>query len=194
MAMSQGSWYDKAFISICPQGASEVELRSKTTSLSLSGGNFDIEGIETFGGKIVRLGTKEDIEISFEGIPTSHADFDWLFAGQTASTAFGTGGVSISTSAVTPYRISMLWTNFSSATGASQAITGTSEAYRRVYANAYCTSLEPKMDAGNELTVKVGFKLTDQDSSGSQNWMVQAKDTTSGTLSALPAYTSVVKF
>lgn len=190
MTMTQQAWYDKAFVSVCGLSGTETQLTAKTTSFKKSGGGFDIEGTETFGGKITRVGTKDDLEISFDGIPASHADFDWIFAGQTASTAFGTTGVSLSTSTITQYRVSLLWSNQTGITSAAQSITAGNEAYREVYANAYCTSLEKNMDAGDMLKATFTFKLADQDSSGNQNWMTQAKDTTSGTLSALNAYTS----
>jgi hypothetical protein len=196
MAMAQKAWYDKAFISVCGAGGAEVVMQANTTTLSISGGNFDIEGLETFGGKITRIGSKEDIEISFDGIPVSHNNFDWLVAGQTAASAFTTGGASISSSVVTPYRVTLLWTNWTGAsvTAATTPITGTSEAYRLAYANAYCVGIERNMDAGDVNKATITFKLAPEDENGVQQWLAQAKDTTSGTLSALNAYTTAVKW
>ena len=192
MTMLTKSWYDKAFISVEALNGTEGQLTARTTTLKISGGGFDIEGIETFGGKLTRVGSRDDIEISFDGMPSSHQDFDWIFAGQTASTTSGLTGAGITSSTVTKYRVTFLWTNYTGSitSAAKQAITANSEAYRRVYAEAYCTSLETNMDAGNELKASMTFKLTDQDDSGNQNWKVESKDTTAGTMAALTAYTS----
>jgi len=191
MTMSNKAWWNEAYVAIQALNGTEYELRTKTTSFSQTGGNPDVEGLETFGGKITRLTTNEDIEISFDGIPTSHADFDWIYAGQTASTAFGASGAIITTSTTTKYRVTMLWTDQTSVTSAAQqAITGTNEAYKKAWADCYCTGLEVNMDAGDVLKATLTFKTTEEDSDGKKNWYAAAKDTTSGTLSAMNAYTS----
>lgn len=189
MAMTENkAWYDKAFISVSKKAGSEVQLRAKTTSLNVSGGNFDIEGIETFGGKVKRIGTREDMEVSFDGIPTSHWDFDWIFHGLATNTA-----ASITSSTVGEYRVTILWTDQAGATTATQAINTASEAYREIYANANMTSLEKSMDAGEHLTATMTFKLAFVDDANSLNWKKEACDTTSA-LSAVSAYSGSTKF
>ena len=181
------AWFDKAFVSVSPIAGAEVQLRSRTTSFNQSGGNFDIEGLDTFGGKITRLGTKEDLEISFDGIPNSTQDFDWIFHGQTSSTE------AITSSTTKKYRVTMLWTDEVGITAATQAIATASEAYRYTYAGAYCTSLEPSMNAGEELKATISFKLAYEDETGGQNFKKDFCDT-SGTLSAISSYTTTTKF
>jgi len=193
MAMSQKVWYRTAFVSISALSGNEVALQTRTTNLGWSGGFSDVEGLDTFAGKITRLATKDDIEITFDGIPVSHQDFDWLQAGQSAASTFSSGGAAITTSTDdTKYRIILLWTNQSSptVTSANQAITGTAEGYRRAWADCYMTSLDGDMSAGDNLTATMAFKTSAVDDNGVNNWAVWAKDTTSGTLSALNAYTS----
>ncbi len=192
MTMSQKAWYDKAFVSIEALNGTEVQLTSKTTTMKMTGGGFDIEGIETFGGKVTRVGSRDDIEIGFDGIPSSHADFDWIFAGQTTSTQSGLTGAAITSSTTRKYRLTFLWSNYTGSitSAAKQSFSGSTEAYRRVYAETYCTSLETNMDAGSELKATMTFKLTDQDDTGKQNWKVESKDTTAATMSTLSAYTS----
>ena len=191
MAMSEKIWYNKAFVSITALSGAEVALQTRTTNLGWTGGFGDVEGIDTFAGKITRLTSKDDIEITFDGIPVSHADFDWIAAGQTASSAFTTTGVAITSSIDNrKYRITLLWTNQTGVTATTQSITGSNEAYRRAWADCYITSLEGSMDAGDNLTATIAFKTTEEDSDGTNNWGIWAKDTTTGTLSALNTYSS----
>jgi len=189
MAISNNkAWYDKAFISVSKKGtATEVQLRTKTTSIGISRGCFDIESMETFGGKIKRQTTRDDLEISFDGIPTSLQDFDWAFHGA-SNTA-----TSITSSSIEEYRVTMLWTDDTSITSATAAISTANEAYREIYANCNMTSLEKNMDAGEHLTATMTFKLAFEDDSGSVNWKKEMCDTSS-TLSAVPAYSGSTKF
>jgi len=188
MALNKEAWYNEAYISVSAEGGSEVQLRAKTTSLGVSGGNFDIESIDTFSGKIKKVGTREDFEISFDGIPISHQDFDWMFHGLTTNTA-----TSITSSTVVDYRVSMLWTDQTGVTSATQTITTASEGYREMYAECNLVSLEKNMDAGEHLTATLVFKCPFEDPDGVVNFKKEACDTTSALTSA-SAYTSTNKF
>ena len=189
--MAQKAWFEKCYISISALNGSEVALQTKTTNLGISGGGFDLEGVETFGGKISKYTTRDDIELSMDGIPVSHAEFDWINAGQTASTSFGSSGVTITSSTIgREYRVIFLWSNQTGIKGATQAITGSNEARREGFCGSYCTSLEKNQDAGDMLTCTINFKLAPEDDTGLNNWAVWAKDTTAGTLSAINSYTS----
>ncbi len=189
MALTQNeAWYSKAYISVTAESGSEVQLRAKTTSLGVSGGNFDIESIDTFSGKIKKIGTREDFEISFDGIPISHQDFDWIFHGLTTNTA-----TSITSSAVLDYRVTMLWTDETGITAAGQTIATASEAYREMYAECNLVSLEKNMDAGEHLTATLIFKCPFEDTGGTVNFQEKSCDTTSALLSS-SAYTSTNKF
>ena len=188
-AFSQKAWYDKAFVSVSAVGGAEVELRGKTSAFQVSGGDFDIEGLEVFGGKITRVGTKNDVELSFDGYAVSNQDFDWIFHGLTTNTS-----TAITTSATTKFRVTALWTNQVGVTSGVQAITGSSEAYRQIYSEAYCTGVEYNMDAGDVLKATLKFKLSYEDETGGQNFKKECKDTTAGTLSATPSYTTTTKY
>jgi len=186
--MNKKAWYDKAFISIAQQSGSDHQLRAKTTNLRISGGNFDIEGLETFGGKIKRVGSREDFEIRLDGIPVSQQDFDWIFHGITNSTAS-----SITTSTVKDYRLAFLWTDQTGVTSANQAISTSSEGYREMYVDLNCVSLEKEMDAGEHLKASMVFKGPFEDSTGSVNFKKENCDTTSA-LTTTSAYTTTNKF
>ena len=187
MALNKKAWYDKAYVCVSAESGSEVQLRAKTTSLNITGGNFDIESVDTFGGQIKRIGRRDDFEISFDGVVTSLQDFDWMFHG-VSNTA-----TSITTSAVSDYRLCLLWTDQSGVTDAAQAITTSAEGYREIYAEANMVSCEKTMDAGEHLTASIKFKLPFEDSSGTINFKKQVCDATS-TLAAVASYTSTVKF
>lgn len=156
--------------------------------MSISGGGFEIEGIDTFGGKVTRVGTRDDIELSFEGIPVSVQDFDWIFAGLTTNTT-----TSISSWADKKYRVCVLWTNETGVTSGAQVIATASEAYRRIYSEAYCTSVETAMDAGDHLTATMTFAVPSEDTTGGSNYKLQSCDSTSA-LAAVPAYTTTTKY
>ena len=155
--------------------------------MNITGGNFDVESIDTFAGQIKRVGRRDDFEVSFDGIMTSHQDFDWMFHGvsETAS--------SITSSTVSDYRICLLWTNQTGVTSAAQAITTSAEGYREIYAETNMISCEKKMDAGEHLTAAIKFSLPFEDSTGEINFRKEVSDTSS-TLSAVSAYTSTSKF
>jgi len=188
MLTKNEAWYNKAYISVSAEGGNEIQLRAKTTSLGISGGNFDIESLETFSGKIKKVGTREDFEISFDGIPISHQDFDWIFHGLTTNTA-----TSITSSSVKDYRVTILWTDETGVTAAGQAISTASEAYREMYAECNLVSLEKNMDAGEHLTATIVFKCPFEDTGGSVNFKKEGCDTTSA-LTSSSAYTSTNKF
>ena len=188
MLTENDAWYDKAYISVSAVGGAEKQLRAKTTSLSISGGNFDIESLETFAGKIKKVGSREDFEITFDGIPISHQDFDWMFHGLTTNTA-----TSITSSTIIDYRVAMLWTDQTGVTSATQAIATASEAYREMYAECNLVSLEKNMDAGDHLTATLVFKCPFEDTGGSVNFIKEACDTTSA-LESASAYTTTTKF
>lgn len=181
------AWYDEVYVSVSRVGGSEVELCSRTNSLSVSGGGFDVESIQTFCGKIARVGTRDDLEISFDGVPLSTQDFDWAFHGVSPTSN------TITSSDEIKHRVTLLWTDQTGVTAATQAITTASTAYRQIYAEAYCTELEYNMDAGENLSVTMGFMLPVEDVDGNSNVKKEACDTAS-TLSAVSAYTTSTKW
>lgn len=181
------SWYDHTYISVAAEAGSEVQMRSKTTSLNITGGNFDTESVSTFGGTIKRVGSREDLEISFDGIPTSLQDFDWIFHGG------NTTDTSITSSSIKDYRVILLWTDETGITSAAQVIATASEAAREIYAECNLVSLEKSQSADENLVASLTFKSAFEDADGSINFKKEMCDTTSG-LTASSAYTSTNKF
>jgi len=187
MTITRKAWYNKAYIDIAVESGANIVLRAKTTSLNISGGNFDLETIETFGGKVKRFGAREDFEITMDGIQVSIADFDWIFHGVSNT------DTSITSSTIKDYRLIFLWTNETGVTGAGQAVATASEAHRELYAECNLVSLEKSMDAGEHLSATLTFKTPFEDDAGSINFKEQDCDTTSA-LTAAGAYTSANKF
>lgn len=190
--MTQQIWMKQPYISISRVDGSEMQFRSRTSSLNISGGNFDIEGIETFGGKVTRVGTQDDIEITMDIFPISaeNDDFDALFHGHTSGTS------AITSTTKRKHRICMLWTDKSGVTSGAQAIASGSDAYRRIYAEGYITNMEVSQDAGEELKGTITYKTAVVDETDSSNIKIQSC-TPSGTpvsLGAVPSYTSNVKY
>lgn len=180
---SNKAWFDKAFVSVAQSLGSDVELRAIMNTLDISGGSSDFESLEVFGGKISKPQVREDFELSFDAIVASTRDLDWLFHG-TTSTA-----VSINSFNTTKNRLTLLWTDVTSITSASQTCGTAGEAYRRSYAELQVTSLDYNMDAGEHLTATISFKGSTEDETGGTNFLFQTK-TSGGVLSALSSYTS----
>lgn len=168
-----------------PSAGTATQMTAKTTSLGRSGGGFDIETIDTFQGQIQRPNVRDDFELTMDEIPTSTQDLDWIFHGVNATTN------TITSSSIASYRLTYLWTDATGITSATQAITGTTtEAYRQSYAELNNTTLEYNMDAGDHLTAPITFKAAFEDSTGSVNFRLETKPTSTATLSALSPYTS----
>lgn len=180
------TWYEKAFVTITKLAGTDTEYRTKTTSFSDSGASFDFEGIDTFGGRIGRLGSMDDIEISLDVVPVEATDFDTNFYG-TNITA-GTGSVVRS-----KYRVVMLWTDDTAVTKATQTVSSGSNAYRRGYAEFYNTNFESEFDANGNYKGTVTFKGPVVDKNDSLN--IQVKSVTgSAALTSMSAYTTSNKF
>jgi len=186
LTKNQG-WFDHTYIEFVAESGTAVQMRTKTTSLNVTGGNFDMESNETFGGAIKRYGAREDFEISFDGIVTSHQDFDWAFHGANQT------DTSITDSSIVDYRVALLWTDQTGITAASQAISSSSEAYREYYAECNMVSCEKTQNVGENMTATVTFKTAFEDKDGTVNFKKEVCGTDS-TLSAASAYTSTTKF
>lgn len=190
MAIQQKAWYETAYVSISKLGSAPVQYHMKTTTFSHSGGNFDFEGLEVFGGKLGRVGSTEDVELSFDVITVAANEFDRLFYGSTASAE----PYKITSSLTKDkFRVTLLWTSKTGVTSATQALTTSDEGYRRVYANFYMTGFEPSFDAGDYLKATLKFKGPVVDETGSGNILIESCDTTS-TLSALSNYSGSTKW
>lgn len=190
--MNQQIWTKNPYVSISYVDGSEMQFRARTSNINVSGGNFNIEGIETFGGKVTQVGTREDVEVSMDIFPVSaeSSDYDALFHGHTGGTA------TISSWDEKKVRLCVLWTDESGVTSGAQAISSGSDGYRHIYAEGYITDMETSQDADEELTGTMTFKTTVEDETGGSN--VKKESCTEGgtpvTLGSVPSYTSTTKF
>ncbi len=190
--MTQQIWTKQPYISISRVDGSEMQFRARTQNINVSGGGFDIEGIETFGGKVTRVGSEDDIEITADIFPVSaeSTDFDALYHGHTGSSA------TITSSSHVKHRICILWTNESGVTSGAQSISSGSDALRYIYAEGYITNIEQSQDAGEELKGTITFKTTTEDEDGDANFKKESCTPTGtpATLSSVPSYTSTTKY
>lgn len=190
--MSQQIWMKQPYVSISRVGGTEMQFRSRSSSLRITGDNFDIEGVETFGGKVTRIGSREDIEITMDIFPISAEkdDFDALFYGHTGSSAI------ITSSDQLKHRICLLWTNESGITSGAEAIASGSDGYRRIYAEGYITNMEPSQDAGEDLKGTITYKTSPVDEDGSSNRKIESctQGGTPETLSAVASYDTSTKW
>jgi len=121
---------------------------------------------------------------------TSTRDFDWLAHGVDPTSE------TITTSAKIKNRVSCLWTDASTQSSAVGAVNSGSEGYRQIYVDLYCTGVEYEMGAGEELTATLNFKGSTEDSAGAFNFKKEMCSTSSTnvSMSAVPSYTTTVKF
>ena len=182
------AWYDKCFITIDVKDGESAQVRSKTTSLEISGGGYDKEGIATHGGVINRFGRRQDWEISFDGIMTSHQDFDWIDHGVSSS------ATTITSSEIKDCRVTFLWTDATCVTTATMAVPSASEAYRESYADLTLVDKGKVFNAGEHLQINgITFRGSFEDADGNMNFRPTLAGTGSA-LSALGSYAGSNKF
>lgn len=193
------SWSETALISISAQGGSDVQFACLTETVDVDIGDKDFDVINTLcGGRLVKFNPQEPTSITLEAYP--------LEAG-TATGTTGTGFFDLmhTVDSSQPqqisvdhernkYRMAILWTDKSSATSATEALTTASSqsGLRVVAADGYITSVKPSFTDG-VLKFNVVFKVPAFDKSKSANVKMESTDGTAD-LDALTAYTSTVKW
>ena len=179
---------------------SEFEAATDISSWSESGFTQDISSENYFANaKVTKQEPQEDGEVKFD-IALTRGEWERIFWNATGSD-FTSG------SARQKYRITLLVTDVSTATGslskafpqasyASGSIGGAEakNVYRVIYANAYATSFEPSMAADEYMKGTITFKVPPTDEEGYGNRRLQVLDNETGQFAALGSYTSTSKW
>jgi len=200
MAQLDGAWSETALVAISGQSGTDVKFAAITETIDVDIGDKDFDAIATLsGGRLVKFNPQETTTITFEAYPVQAGTEDMIAA--TTGTGFFDLMNSLDTSnplsysvdrTRTKYRVAIMWTDSSSETDATAAITATDSALRIVAADGYFTSVKPSFTDG-VLKFTVNFKVPPFDSSGSANVKMESV-AGADTLTALSSYTSSTKW
>jgi len=188
------TWSEKAKVSICVEGGSDVQFESLTETIDIDIGDKDIEAITTTkGGRLVKYTPQEMTSTTLEAYPleagtatgtTGQGFFDLL------NTQDATQPISISVDHTRcRYRMAVLWTNDSTNTSAHGAVASGSLGLR-VVTCGFFTSAKPSFTDG-VLKWTVMMKAPPFKKDGTANVNVGSCNATA-TMTALAAFTATV--
>jgi hypothetical protein len=177
----------------------DVKFHTITETVDIDMGDKDIESIAALsGGRIVKYTPEGDTTITLEMYPLGAGSGD-ISAATTATGVFDllhaedtTQPLKISsTTGRTKYRLCILWTEDTSVTSATAAITGANKALRFTAADGFFTAVKPSFTDG-VLKFTVTFKVPPRDAVNNSNIYIESTDGTAS-LTALQSYTTTIK-
>lgn len=194
------AWKEKALVSIAAQSGTDVPFQAVTETIDLDIGEKDMESIALInGGRVAKFTPESDTTITLEAYPVEAASGD--ISAATAGTGFFDLLHSEDTAqpyAITSnhtremYRLAVLWTQDTTVTNASGAITGANYAMRITGANGFITSVKPSFTDGT-LKFTITFKVAAFDKAAAGQILSESTDGTAS-MTALSSYTSTQKF
>jgi len=190
------TWSEVGLVAIAAQSGSDVSFQTITETVDIDIGDKDFDVIATLaGGRLVKFTPQEPTTITLEAYPvevgtdsgiTGKGFFDLM------NTADATQPQIIQFDRVrTKYRVSLLWTDSTSVSYATQQVGMPYTALRVAAADGYFTSVKPSFTDG-VLKFTVTFKVPPFDKSGNANVSIMSTDGTA-TLTAMVSYTSAIK-
>lgn len=190
------AWTQCAFITITAQKTTtttDLEFYSLTENIDISEGDrpLDTQAVMC-GGKIPILRPQEDTTISMKmfpvhafnpaltGVQTGQALDDLFYDTRTETEAEKQVTVTNPSGGTRKkFRLAFLWSDQTSLTSATAAMSKTSLAYRKVFRNAWMTGKSLSFNAdGSVLSMDATFSLPAREKAGTANIMSQS--TTSG--------------
>lgn len=201
MANQPDTWSEVAKVAFSAQGGSDVQFDSITTTIDITFGEKGFDVIANLkGGRLVKFTPQEPTEITLEAYAVD--------AGTTTGTT-GTGFVDLlytpdvdqSDGIVIPfdrtrskYRAIVMWTTDTGADAEDAISSPTNSALRVVAADGFFIKADPSYTDG-ELKWNIMHRTPPFDKSAVANVKVESiNGTFTGTLAAIPAYTSSNKF
>ncbi len=194
------AWQEECLIAISKIGGSDIQFAGITETVDLDLGEKDIEGVPLVnGGRVTKFTPEGDSTITFEAYPleagtdtgtTGHGFFDLL------NEVDATVPIRVKNSRTRDkYRVLIMWTNDSTATGAESTTAANASALRVGLAGGHFTSVKPSFTDGI-LKFTVTYKTAAFDKSGDSNVMMEsaAGADASDVLPAIGAYTTSNKF
>lgn len=197
-------WSETALIAISAQGGTNVKFACMTETVDIDIGDKDFDVIAGLcGSRMVKFNPQDVTTITLEAYPLEAGTMNL-----TATTLSGTGFFDLMNTVDTaqpltipvdrtrtPYRIAIMWTDKTSETDATAAITApTNTALRIVAADGYFTSVKPSF-TDKVLKFTVNYKVPPFDADGSANIKMESvAGSATATLTSLASYTSTVKW
>ena len=189
--MALDTWSETGLVAITKLGGSDVQFACLTETVDIDIGDKDFDAIATLcGGRLVKFNPQDVITITLEAYPveagtdsgtTGKGFFDLM------NTVDSTQPLSIDVDRERDkYQLVCLWTEDTSATDATQAITGGNSALRVVAKNGYFTAVKPAFTDG-VLKFTVTYKCPPFNKTGAANFSMDSTDGTQD-LPAVPAY------
>lgn len=199
--LNDDAWQEEALISFAAQSGTDIPFQGLTQSIDPDLGEKDIEGIPLVnGGRVTAFTPEGDSTVTLEAWPIEAGNedisaatvgkgfHDLVQAEDTAQPLAIT-----STTSRSKYRLAILWTDDTSATNASSALSAAAKkGYRLVFANGFVTKATPSFIDGR-LKFTITYKVAPFDKSGNAQVMIESTDGTA-TLTALQSYTSTIKW
>ena len=196
-------WSETALVAITAQSGTNVKFACITETVDIDIGDKDFDVISTLcGSRLVKFTPQDVTTVTLEAYPIQAGT-----EGMTTATT-GTGFFDLMNTVDaanplvipvdrtrTPYRIAIMWTNNTSETDATAAVTTpANQALRFVAAGGYFTSVKPSF-TDKILKFTVNYKVPPFDSTGSANVKLESvAGATTATMTALASYTSTVKW
>jgi len=199
MTLAAGAWSETALVAIAYYGSgsetsNDIQFASLTETIDIDMGDKDIDQVASIGGgRLVKKVPQDITTITLEMYPL---DIDAIGGTGVAQLFHDTKAnwdssepLEVTSSRNRElYRIAILWTDDTSVTTGNGAVTSGSNAYRIIFAHAYCTSAKPSFTDG-VLKVTATFKVPAFNPNGVGNIHEQSIDGTA-TLNALNTYNS----
>ena len=193
MASQTNAWLETALVTITKLAGTDYEFAALTETIDIDQGDKDIEGIANVaGGRVVKWTPEGDTSITLEMYPTGVNGLATpdgvanLFHGFTDTSTGSNSRVR------DLFRISVLWTNDTTATSGAGATAASTSNKRFALANAYATSYKTSFTDGIQ-KVTITFKTTPFNKAGdTSNILEEGINNTAST--TLTAYTTVANF
>ena len=199
------TWSETALVAIAAQAGFDVKFASITETIDMDIGDKDIDVIATIaGGRLVKFNPQEPTTVTLEVYPVEAATSGLSTAttGVGVWDLFNTFQTFVATNLISipndrnrkKYRIAILWTDSTSITDATAAVSSpANSALRFAAADGFFTSVKPSFTDGL-LKFTVVFKVPPFDKNGGGNIVMQSiNGTSTSTLTALSSYTSSAK-
>lgn len=205
--MVENLWQEVCLVSISKQGGSDLNFDAITDEIDFGIAERQVESAKLLnGGRLMLWTPEEDTEISFECYPREVGfgggnNINGVIEAKYETTTANDITTAISTLKREKFRLAFLWAEElvdGTATPAATAVAATTAgkaAFRMVFADTYCTNIEPDYSE-KHLKFNVTFKLGVRSQTADPNMLFESVDGTEAgaSLLALDSYTSTVKF